>query len=169
MQNSCLIKQISKLSFLSLFIFGLTACGFQLRGSYAVPPNMQFICFDDGGKYDLGKALKQRLVHSKVSLINDTASCVSLTIIDTKIERPVLSLFPNAQVAEYELNYQVFYSIQYPHEESARTFTAQVARDYQDDPEAVLAKSKEMKLMLAELRRHAAEQIVLQLASLDKR
>ncbi|MCU4675434.1 LPS assembly lipoprotein LptE [Catenovulum sp. 2E275] len=150
-------------------MFALTACGFQLRGSYAVPPQMQFICFDDGGKYELGRALKQRLIHSKVSLIDDPSSCVSLSIVETQIDRQVLSLFPNAQVAEYELNFLVKYKVQNPNEETARVFTAQVVRDYQDDPEAVLAKSKEMKILLAELRRQAAEQIVLQLASLDNR
>lgn len=160
--------QVSKLALASLLVFMLTACGFQMRGSYAVPASMQFICLQQGDKYELGKQLEKRLKHSNVSLINDTNSCVTLRIVNDKIERPVLSLFPNAQVAEYELNYQVNYTIQFPDQE-ARPFSVQVARDYQDDPEAVLAKSKEMKILLKELRRHAAEQIVLQLASLENR
>ncbi len=160
---------LAKLSLLSLAVLAIAGCGFQLRGSYAVPPQMQFICFDNGGEYQLGKLLKQRLIHSKVSLIDDPASCVSLEIVSTKTERQVLSLFPNAQVAEYELNYMVEYSVQNPGEEMPRFYSAQVVRDYQDDPEAVLAKSKEMKLLLTELRRQAAEQIVMQLASLDNR
>lgn len=160
---------VTRLTLLSLVVAFLSGCGFQLRGSYAVPPHMQFICLDDGGQYNLGKALKSRLEHSNVSLIEDKTACVSLTVVDADIERRVLSLFPNAQVAEYELNYSVDYSIQYAGEAESRQFTTKIARDYQDDPDAVLAKSKEMKILLSELRRHAAEQIVLQLASLDNR
>lgn len=168
--NKLVSKRLAtQLALLGLVATFLSACGFQLRGSYAVPPDMQFICVDDGGQYSLGKALKSRLQHSNVSLISDKTACVSLTVVNADIERRVLSLFPNAQVAEYELNYSVDYTIQYAGETESRLFTTKIARDYQDDPEAVLAKSKEMKILLSELRRHAAEQIVLQLASLDNR
>lgn len=152
-----------------LFVtLGLTACGFKLRGSYAVPASMQFICLEQSASPALGKELTKRLLRSKVKIIKDKASCVSLVLNRDKIERPVLSLFPNAQVAEYELIYKVSYTVTFPNQEP-RTFNAEASRDYQDNPEAVLAKSKENKLLQAELRRHAAEQILLQLASLENR
>lgn len=148
-------------------IVSLTACGFNLRGSYAVPLSMKQMCLQDSNAPQLGRELAQRLERSKVVLQTDSSACVVLKIHSAELERSVLSLFPNAQVAEYQLNYSVEYSLAFAGEE-ARQYTALVVRDYQDDPDAVMAKSKEMDMLEAELRRYAAEQILLRLASLER-
>ena len=160
-------KRIFQQASIMLALLFLTSCGFQLRGSYALPPSLQNICLDQGEFKLLGMELEKRLVRSKVNLVNND-SCARLKINNAKLDREVLSLFPNAQVAEYELIYTVSYSFQLP-EQQLRVLNVQAVRDYQDDPDAVLAKSKEMKILLAELRRHAAEQILLQLASMENR
>lgn len=160
-------KRIFQQASVMLALLFLTSCGFQLRGSYALPPSLQNICLDQGEFKLLGMELEKRLTRSKVNLVSDD-NCARLKINDAKLDREVLSLFPNAQVAEYELIYTVSYSFQLP-EQQLRVLNVQAVRDYQDDPDAVLAKSKEMKILLAELRRHAAEQILLQLASMENR
>ncbi|EWH08360.1 Rare lipoprotein B [Catenovulum agarivorans DS-2] len=160
------LKHIIRQASIMLALLFITSCGFQLRGSYALPASLQNICLEQGEYKLLGDELERRLVRSRVNLVD--ANCASLKLIDAKLDRDVLSLFPNAQVAEYELIYSVTYSLQMP-EQQMRLFNVQTVRDYQDDPDAVLAKSKEMKLLLAELRRYAAEQILLQLASMENR
>ena len=165
-----MIKLLNQAQLIVILLVGLilNGCGFKLRGSYAVPSNMQFICLEQSASPELGKELTKRLLRSKVSIIQDKTSCVSLILHPDVFERPVLSLFPNAQVAEYELVYKVSYSVAFPGQD-ARAFNAEASRDYQDNPEAVLAKSKENKILQAELRRYAADQILLQLASLESR
>lgn len=163
------VNQVARVApLIGLCFVLLSSCGFKPRGSFAVPDNMKFICLDQSASPELGIELKKRFIRSKVSLINDTNTCVNLVLNPEEVERPVLSLFPNAQVAEYELIYKVSYSVTFPNQDT-QIYKAEAARDYQDNPEAVLAKSKESKLLLAELRRHAAEQILLQLASLEQR
>ncbi|MER2493250.1 LPS assembly lipoprotein LptE [Catenovulum sediminis] len=161
-----MIKKVVMYLTLTLSVMLLTACGFQLRGSYAVPLSMQNICLDSQAAPLLGKELTKRLQRSNVRLTQD-ADCTKLNLISAELERAVLSLFPNAQVAEYELIYTVNYVL--IHNSQPQQYSVQVVRDYQDDPDAVLAKSKEMKILLSELRRYAAEQILLQLASSENR
>jgi len=45
----------------------------------------------------------------------------------------------------------------------AQTVEFDVTRDYQDDPDAVLAKSRELDLVLGEMRQQAAERIIRQI------
>lgn len=48
-----------------------------------------------------------------------------------------------------------------------RDFEFQLTREYQDDPDQVLAKSRELDLILAEMRRQAADRIIRQLSKTD--
>ena len=81
------------------------------------------------------------------------------------LERRTLSLFPNGQVAEYELIYRVQYQLLLPGQE-LQQFQFELTRDYQDDPNQAAAKAKELELMLGELRQQAANRIVRQLSRL---
>lgn len=149
----------------------LSACGFQMRGSYHMPAYLKNICFQSASAGPLSKQVKQRLELSGVSLTDSKATCSELTLIRDHLDRRTLSVFPNGQVAEYELIYSVEYAIFTPQMrdsgEAERQFKFEIFRDYQDNPDAVLAKSREMKLILAEMRVQAADRIVRQLASLS--
>jgi LPS-assembly lipoprotein len=48
-----------------------------------------------------------------------------------------------------------------------QAFTFEINRDYQDDPDNALAKSRELTLMLSEMRQQAAVSIVRNIASLQ--
>ena len=75
------------------------------------------------------------------------------------LNRRLLSLFPTGQVAEYELILSVRYLIAFPGKEP-QAVEFEVTREYQDDPDAILAKSRELQLVLTEMRQQASERIV---------
>jgi len=81
------------------------------------------------------------------------------------LQRRTLSLFSNGQVAEYELIYKVQYQLILPGQEP-RPYQIELYRDYQDDPSRALAKSKELDLMLSELRSQAVARIIRQFGRL---
>jgi len=78
-----------------------------------------------------------------------------------------LSLFANGQVAEYELIYSVHYQVRFTGED-ARVFKFELYRDYQDDPNRALAKSRELTLLLSEMRTSAADKILRDLATIQR-
>ena len=85
-------------------------------------------------------------------------------LLPEKLERQLLSVYPSGQVAEYELIYVVRYRVQFPDKEAVMA-QFEVVRDYQDDPDQVLAKSRELELMLSEMRDEAADIMIRRLSS----
>ena len=71
-----------------------------------------------------------------------------------------MSLFSSQQ----ELIYTVRYKVQFPDQEAILA-TFDVIRDYQDDPDHVLAKSRELDIVLDEMRNEAADIIIRRLSS----
>jgi LPS-assembly lipoprotein len=52
--------------------------------------------------------------------------------------------------------------------EDAEQFTFELYRDYQDDPNLALAKSRELSLLLSEMRASAADKILRDLARIQR-
>lgn len=163
--NNTLLKNrlVKTLAVTLLAAFCLSGCGFKPRGSYLIPVSMQVLCFDAATENELAKKLRKRLQISGASFATAGQDCAELVLITDNLERRTLSLFANAQVAEYEMIYKVSYAIA-PKNGEMTEHSFELYRDYQDDPDAVLAKSKEMKILLSELRTLAAERIVRHLA-----
>jgi LPS-assembly lipoprotein len=148
----------------------LSGCGFTLRGSHQIANSLKVMHFDPADKYaELARLLRTQLSVNEIELIGrdkvKKRQAATLRLEKDRLDRRTLSLFPNGQVAEYELIYTVNYTISVPEQETQR-FNVEIYRDYQDDPESALAKSKELKLILKEMRQQAADKIVRQLASL---
>jgi LPS-assembly lipoprotein len=72
--------------------------------------------------------------------------------------RRLLSVFSTGQVAEYELIYAVNYMLHFA-DMKPQNYTFTLIREYQDDPRQVLAKTRELNLVLNELRQEAAATI----------
>lgn len=153
-----------RLPLLSLLLLSLvlSSCGFHLRGN--LPLEHFSALYIDAPKHSaLAKRLALQLESNQVKLLQSAQSdAPQLRLEQDTLERRTLSLFPNGQVAEYELLYKVRYTLYLPgKEEQEREF--QLTRDYQDDPNRALAKAKELDLMLEELRSQAANRIIRQL------
>ncbi len=148
----------------------LAGCGFQLRGSQALPETVNQVAVGSVRAHSpLARALLTRLdVYDingiRESELQNTDNTVLVRILPESLERRLLSVYPTGQVAEYELIYGVKYVVQFPDAEAVSAYF-EVLRDYQDDPDQVLAKSRELELVLQEMREEAADRIIRRLPS----
>ncbi|SEK44462.1 LPS-assembly lipoprotein [Colwellia chukchiensis] len=163
-----LIRQIRKPLTVSVLVMLLTGCGFALRGNYLLAPELQTMSFSSVDPYgELTRIVKQHLTINDVNLVQRSSKAIpQMRILQDNLDRRTLSVFPNGQVAEYELIYTVRYQILLP-EQDVQYFSFELNRDYQDDPDIALAKSRELSLMLREMRQEAANKILRDMASIQ--
>lgn len=144
---------------------GLSACGFQLRDNYQLPATLQQLQITSVSSLQLEESLRQRLLTAGIQLRESTSADVpQLRVISDKLERRTLSLFESGQVAEYELLYKVNYEVIRDGQQVLQD-TIEVARDYQDDPNFALAKTREREMLVAEMRDDAARRLVRKIIS----
>ncbi|WP_416305073.1 LPS assembly lipoprotein LptE [Neptunicella sp. SCSIO 80796] len=145
----------------------LTGCGFKLRGTNSIPAEFQTIQLQGVSQYDpLYRAVKTKLHNHKVTVTEpEDPALPILKLVKDNLERRLLSLFATGQVAEYELVYTVTYVLIMPDATDGEIFEFDIVREYQDDPNAVLAKSRELDLVMKEMRNQAADKIIRQLAN----
>ena len=143
--------------------FLLSSCGFHLRGDLPLS-HFPAMYIQSDRHSELAALIGERLQYNKVQVLPSyQADAPVLQLLSDSLARRTLSLFPNGQVAEYELIYKVRYTLTMP-EGEAQPYQFELYRDYQDDPNQALAKAKELELMLGELRQQAANRIMRQLA-----
>lgn len=147
----------------------LTACGFQLRGDYLLDDELQTLYVSSSDVHgELTRLVKLTLSQNQVTVLpRSQVDKPELRILSDKLDRRTLSLFSNGQVAEYELIYAVRYQVRFTGED-AREFRFELYRDYQDDPNLALAKSRELSLLLSEMRTSAADKILRDLARIQR-
>ncbi|MBA6342064.1 hypothetical protein H4J59_13800 [Colwellia sp. MB02u-10] len=163
-----IIRRVSKLLSFSIILMMLNGCGFQLRGNYLLAPELQTIIFSSVDQYgELTRLVKQHLSINDVTLVQQSEKAIpQMRILQDNLDRRTLSVFPNGQVAEYELIYTVRYQVLIPGQD-IQNFSFELNRDYQDDPDIALAKSRELSLMLREMRTEAANKILRDMASIQ--
>ncbi|GAA5138825.1 LPS assembly lipoprotein LptE [Thalassotalea piscium] len=146
-----------------------SGCGFSLRGDYFIAAQLQHLNLGSVDKYgELTRLVKQHLLLNKVKITNSFDKTLpELKILKDTLDRRTLSVFPNGQVAEYELIYTARYQLRFANEDF-QSFEVELNRDYQDDPDLALAKSRELALMLSEMRQEAANKIIRHLASIQR-
>lgn len=163
------MRKLNILVSLVLTTFILQGCGFKLRSDYQIAKQFSHMQISSAEKHSpLQRTLSNRLsfldvnVQEKRELFQNQVPTIYIQ--PEKLERRILSLFPSGQVAEYELVYQVSYQF-YAHASSdPREEKILLTREYQDDPDQVLAKSRELDLILDELRTQAADNIIRSLS-----
>jgi len=145
-----------------------SGCGFKLRGNYLLAPELQTLYLSSVDKQgELTRLVKQHLKLNQITVIkNATDITPELRILKDKLDRRTLSVFPNGQVAEYELIYTVRFQLKLANQ-PAMNFNFEINRDYQDDPNTALAKSRELSLLLSEMRQQAATKILRDMASIQ--
>ena len=114
--NQTIIRHLSKLLSFSIILMLLNGCGFQLRGNYLLAPELQTIAFSSVDQYgELTRLVKQHLTINDVNLVQNSAKEIpQMRMLQDNLDRRTLSVFPNGQVAEYELIYTVRYQILIP-------------------------------------------------------
>lgn len=146
----------------------LTACGFHLRGDYLLPDEMQTLYVSSQDPHgELTRFVKSHLKDNDVVVVNkSSADIVELRILKDALNRRTLSLFENGQVAEYELTYSVRYEVRFEYKDNQR-HSFEITRNYQEDPDRALAKSRELSLLRKEMRIEAANTILRNLATTE--
>jgi LPS-assembly lipoprotein len=150
---------------LMLLVIQLSGCGFKLRGD--LPLHKYPAIYLQGDKHsELLTLLGKQLARNEVKLLADPDNNAAIFQLDEdSLTRRALTIFPNGQVAEYELIYKVKYQLYLPGQDP-KPYQIELSRDYQDDPDRALAKSKELDLLLTELRGQAVARILRQLGRL---
>ncbi|WP_296044416.1 LPS assembly lipoprotein LptE [uncultured Alteromonas sp.] len=164
------LTAISKTLLILITTLALASCGFHLRSEKTLPSNTDYLYVQASSQNaPLIRALESRM---NVYQINGgaeaepalKATTITLRLQPEKLDRRLLSVFATGQVAEYELIYSVRYTVVFPNGEELKT-AFEVLREYQDDPDQVLAKSRELNLVLSEMRLEAADRIIRLLSS----
>ncbi|MBE8168297.1 MAG: hypothetical protein HAW66_08020 [Shewanella sp.] len=162
-----LIKRIGFV-IMALVISLSTGCGFKLQGSYSIPDELKTLSLSSQDKYgELTHLVRERLRLNSINLVESNDKTPRLKLIKDSLDRTTLSLYPTGNVAEYELIYQVEFTVSFPDQE-AMPFQALIRRDYLDDPRTALAKSREMALLVKEMRLQAADKIIQTLAAIGQ-
>ncbi len=162
------LTQIKLATSLVLVVSLLTSCGFKLRGDYLLAPELQTLYVSSVDQHgELTRLFKKHLKMNNVNVLpHYQVGKAEIRILKDSLDRRTLSLFPNGQVAEYELIYTVRYQIRMENKEP-QDFVFELNRDYQDDPNVALAKSRELSLMLSEMRLSAVDRILRGMASVQ--
>jgi len=147
----------------------ITGCGFHLRGAPTLPDNVNTVVIDSARAHaPLAIALNERLnvygLSTTGTYASDRNQSVNIYLLPENLERRLLSVYASGQVAEYELIYNVRYRVLFPDSDPI-VAQFEVVRDYQDDPDQVLAKSRELELVLDEMRTEAADILIRRLSS----
>ena len=155
---------MKKLLTLFLTLLLIQACGFHLKGQYYLPEQLQTLYVSSNKQHSpLVKEVELRLSQNQVTLLEQrNTNITELKVLPEQFQRRTLSLFPNGQVAEYELLYQASVEVYQP-QKSMISFNVELSREFQDDPNNALAKQRERELILSELRTIAADRILAQL------
>jgi len=137
-----------------------------LRGQHMLPNELQTLYVSSTDVHgELTRLLKRHLTVNHVNVLPSyTQGIPELRIMHDALNRRTLSVFSNGQVAEYELIYSVKYQVRIENQEP-QEFRFELSRDYQDDPNIALAKSRELALLLSEMRNDATNLILRNLSS----
>lgn len=148
---------------LGVAALALSSCGFQLRDSYQLPAQLESVYIQAEPFSEFAGILGSRLQLAGATL-DESPQRTVIQIVSDSLDRRTLSLSSSGQVAEYELIYTVEYVL---HEGTERHIPLQVEvfRDYQDDPNFALAKTREREVLVTEMREDAARQILRQISA----
>ncbi|QYJ72487.1 hypothetical protein K0H59_05370 [Shewanella sp. FJAT-51649] len=161
-----LIKRLA-FAIMALVIMTSAGCGFKLQRSYQIPEQLNQLSLSSSDEYsELTRLVRERLRLNNVKIVDEANDVPVLRLITDSLERSTLSLYPTGNVAEYELIYFVEFAVALPGKE-AQPFKIEIRRDYLDDPRTALAKSREMELLVKEMRIQAADRILQSMASTE--
>jgi len=160
-----------RLAAILLLAAAITACGWKLRGSYNLPPEITPIAVDGGGVAD---ELRSSLRASK-SLAESTGepAASDLEILKEGDSRRVLSVNANGKVDEYEIRYEVRWQLtaKGSGDKSRRILIAPTTfranRSYDYNASTVLSTNEQEQRLVENMRDDVAQRILFRLQSVN--
>ena len=159
------MKKIYPITVLSLFML-LSACGFQLRGYYVLPKNVDTIYITGNVSYAAMRQFRNSFERSGVKVVSspDRAGA-TLIIHEEKNDRRVLSVGSTAKVSEYEIIYSMEYSFRLGQQKNLIDHQLVVQRrDFSFNENEVLSKEREEQILRGEMQREAIANILRRIA-----
>jgi LPS-assembly lipoprotein len=151
-----------------LIITILAGCGFQLRGSIALPFDSLYL--DSKGAPSLAADMESNLRHgAKVRLTaKPDEAQATLHLGPEKSDKRILSIGGTGRVREYQLIYQVNFRVvdNASKDDLIEPQTVELRRDFSYDDSKVLAKEAEEQVLWRDMRTDAVQQIQRRLAVL---
>ena len=152
----------------AVMALALAGCGFQLRGQFSIPAELQPIHIQAGGGSNVARELREILRRNGVALAGDRAGAASeLEILDERRQRRVLTVsVTSADVDEYELKHTTRWVLRDTGEKRrplTGVETIEALRDYTYDRTAVLAKQSEEEILIEDMEQDAAIRILYRL------
>ncbi len=159
-----------KFTFLLLFSFFITNCGFHLRGSQDLSAVLPEVSISGVDRYsELGRELTRSLTAAKVNVLDD--SKIILNVTQDDFSKRVLSLDSNGRANQYELSYKLSFSLVKKVKAEDKKMVADLMpaqsitekREYLFDANLVLAKADEEIRLNNDMRQAAMLQLVRRL------
>lgn len=150
---------------LGLAVLVTAGCGFNLRGTTQVPPELQKLLLESSDPYGpLTRAIRQQLRLSNVTIVNDPMrkDLPALRILGSSESQDTVSIFRNGVTAEYQLVLRVQAQVLIPGHD-IYPLRVNIFRTLFDNPLTALAKDAEAEVLRQEMREQAAQQLVRQL------
>lgn len=150
------------LALLLTALAALPGCGWQLRGSYDLPPELVPIAIEGGSGID--NQLRRNL--ARVDALGDGDAASRLEILEDNNDRRVVSIDRDGKVNEYEVRYTVRWQLTAPADsgQGQRVLiaprTLESSRTYNYDSDSVLSKSEEERARIEAMRDDMTQQIL---------
>ena len=144
----------------------LAGCGFELRGSASLPTEMERTRLElSDADSRFARELRLLLEANGVTVVDAAAEDAAvLRVSRERISRRALTVSGNARVREYELVFELGFSLTDP--DGARLLsneTLRLVRDFQFDEQEILGASNEEDLLREDLRRSMAAAVIRRL------
>jgi LPS-assembly lipoprotein len=143
----------------------LPGCGFALRGTAALPPELQTLYLEslDPGS-DVLREMRRVLQNNQVTLLEapETGS-YRLGLGEEQNTERALSVNANARAGEYELTMSLPFQLRRGGTVLLGPETLLTSKVYLADPENAVAKNEEARQIRSEMRRELAQQIIRRL------
>jgi len=161
------LKSIIRLSFLSLILASLVACGFHMRGSSDISFNSIFI---EGNTLVISKDLRQSLNTNKIDILSSAENAdLRLELLGEEKEKRILSIGGAGTVNEFELYYRVHYRTKLIGQATwGPVSTVESRRDYTYSDANLLAKQIEEKKLNDGMQKDVVNSIMRRLSALNK-
>ena len=155
------MKVLNKIFIAILISTILSACGFQLRGSFESNFDSIYI---SGGTNDFTKILKKRVKQAGIKIKSSSEAERLVEIISDTFTKNILSIGGDGKVREYEVKYQVSYRFKSQGGAWSKPIDLEVMREYAYDDDDLLAKGAEEATLLKGMKDQIIRTMVSQIS-----